>query len=285
MARMICTMRCRDYIVRMTAESTPRAGPANGLKKRLDELYARYNHRSFISPDPLEIVYHYRARRDREVAGLIAALLAYGGVKQIVGSATDALKRLGSSPAARVAGSTDSQLRSVLSGFRHRWTSGNDLAALLAGAGEMMRRYGDLEQGFLAGLSSADATVLPALSAWVGRLRGGRRPKHDLLSCPRQGSACKRLNLFLRWMVRKDDVDPGLWAGVRPSLLVVPLDLHIFRVARAWKLTRRRQANLKTVLEITEAFRGLSPADPVRYDFCITRASMRGETWRPWLQG
>jgi uncharacterized protein (TIGR02757 family) len=106
---------------------------------------------------------------------------------------------------------------------------------------------------------------------------GGDDAQRDLLSCPRQGSACKRLNLFLRWMVRKDEVDPGLWSGVLASKLVVPLDLHMHRIGLAWGLTTRKLADLKSAIEITAAFRSISPDDPVRYDFALTRASMREE--------
>jgi len=136
-----------------------------------------------------------------------------------------------------------------------------------------------MEASFLSGSRSADETVLPALENWVRIMRTGGEgsARRDLLACPRQGSACKRLNLFLRWMARKDRVDPGLWSGVSASKLVIPLDRHMHRIARAWKMTARPAADLRAALEVTAAFRGISPDDPVRYDFALTRASMRGE--------
>lgn len=264
----------------MTAKPRPLDSPrAPRLSKAfLEQLYRRYNRRDLVSPDPLEILYRYDDPADREIAGLVAALLAYGGVRQIVASASDALSRVGPRPAAFLHDASPARLRAALRGFRHRWTTGADAAALLVGVKRAVETYGSLERCFLAGLKRGDETVLPALAAWVGVLReGGGGARHDLLACPRRGSACKRLNLFLRWMVRQDAVDPGLWRSVPASKLVVPLDVHMFRIGRAFGMTRRRQADLKAALEITEGFRRICPEDPVRYDFALTRASMRGE--------
>jgi uncharacterized protein (TIGR02757 family) len=247
-------------------------------KRKLEELHARYNRREFISPDPLEVLYRYSTRRDREIAGLLGALLAYGGVRQIVNSAADALARMENRPGAFLEKSTAKDLQKAFQGFRHRWTTGRDVAVLLAGVKAAIDRFGSLESSFLAGSLPGDETVLPALANWVQVLRGGGGDAHrDLLSCPRQGSACKRLNLFLRWMVRKDEVDPGLWSRVPASKLIVPLDLHMHRIGLSWKLTKRKSADLKAAMEMTAAFRAISPDDPVRYDFALTRASMRGE--------
>jgi uncharacterized protein (TIGR02757 family) len=246
---------------------------------QLERLYSRYNRREFISPDPLELIYRYSDRDDREIAGLLAALLAYGGVRQIVNSAADALARMGSRPRAFLDKSTFKDIQAAFKGFRHRWTAGPDIAALLAGVRAAIDRFGSLETSFLAGFLPEHETVLPALATWVQVLRSGGRgsgARRDLLSCPRQGSACKRLNLFLRWMVRKDDVDPGLWSRVPASKLVIPLDLHMHRIGLAWGLTNRKSADLKAALEMTAAFRAVAPNDPVRYDFSLTRASMRG---------
>ncbi len=134
--------------------------------------------------------------------------------------------------------------------------------------------HGSLEALFAAGMKRSHDTVLPGLEMFVEKLRraaGGTGACPSLLSSPADGSACKRLNLYLRWMVRSDKVDPGPWRRVPRSKLVVPLDTHMFRIARALGLTRRRQANLATAIEITRAFARHSPRDPVRYDFCLTR--------------
>lgn len=249
------------------------------LKRRLDTLYRHYSRPEFISPDPLECLYRYDRREDREVAGLVAALLAYGGVKQIVAGAGRALSALGDSPARFVRERGPDDIRRSLRGFRHRWTTGGDVAAVLRGVAAALRLHGSLENSFLVGYEEDEPDILPALSRWVGLLRreGGEAARRDLLACPAMGSACKRLNLFLRWMVRCDEVDPGLWPRVSPSKLIVPLDLHMHRIALGLDLTRRRQADLKAAIEVTRAFASLRPEDPVRYDFALTRASMRGD--------
>jgi len=253
------------------------AGVDAVIKKRLNELYAKYNRREFVHPDPLEFLYNYGGVADREVVGLVASSLAYGRVAQILRSVGLVLELLGPSPAAFVEGASDRQLSEALSGFRHRFTSGGELAALLAGIGAARRRYGSLERCFKAGMSSGHDLRTP-LSAFVSELSaaaGGRLP--HLLPSPGGGSACKRLNLFLRWMVRRDDVDPGGWDGVRASMLFVPLDTHMHRIGRALGFTRRSQADWRTAAEVTAAFEKIAPGDPVRYDFALTRLGIRGD--------
>ena len=254
--------------------STPGA-----LAAFLEDLYTRYNRPEHIAPDPLEVALRYPRREDMEVAGLVSALLAYGGVRQIVASAADAIGRLGPRPADFLRDAGERELRAVMKGFRHRWTTASNVAELLLGVRRVIAEQGSLEEGFLAGLREEDETLLPALAGWVALLRQGQRrgEGRDLLSCPGKGSACKRLNLFLRWMVRSDGVDPGPWRRVPTAKLVIPLDLHMFRVGTWLGFTRRRAADLKTVLEITSGFRRVRPDDPVRYDFALTRAAMRGE--------
>jgi len=245
----------------------------------LEDLYTHYNRPEHIAPDPLEVALRFTRREDLEVAGLLSSLLAYGGVRQIVASAGDAVGRLGPRPADFLRDADERELRAAMRGFRHRWTTGSDVTELLLGVRRMVAEHGSLENGFLAGLHEEDETVLPALAGWVAMLRRGRRggEGRDLLSCPGKGSACKRLNLFLRWMVRSDGVDPGPWRRVPAAKLVIPLDLHMFRVGTWLGFTRRRAADLKTALEVTSGFRRIRPDDPVRYDFALTRAAMRGE--------
>ncbi|MGO9309017.1 MAG: TIGR02757 family protein [Spirochaetia bacterium] len=247
----------------------------------LASLYRRYNRREFVHPDPLELVYDYAAPEDQEIAGLISACLAYGRVAQILASVGRVLGLMGDegsggrgSPHAFLGRTTDQDLRDTFRTFKHRFTTGNEIAALLIGVKRTIVEYGSLETLFAAGVGRNDDTVLPGLVLFVERLRlcaGGPGACPTLLSSPADGSACKRLNLYLRWMVRRDRVDPGTWHKVARSRLVVPLDTHMFRIARALGLTARRQANMRTAVEITRAFARHSPRDPVRYDFCLTR--------------
>lgn len=243
---------------------------------QLKSLYACYNRREYVSPDPLQFLYDYPDLRDREIAGMIASALAYGGVKQILGSVSRVLEKMRPSPYLFLMSRNLSDLRKGLEGFKHRFTTGDDLAQMLWGIKRAIEDYGSLEACFTQG--SGDQTILPALTAFVRRLRGYAEQDYKfLLPHPVQQSACKRLNLYLRWMVRKDEVDPGGWDRVPRSKLIVPIDLHMHRIGRALGITERRQADLKTALEITSAFREIAPDDPVKYDFVLTRLGIRDD--------
>jgi uncharacterized protein (TIGR02757 family) len=150
---------------------------------------------------------------------------------------------------------------------------------MLLGARRVIRLYGSLHACFAAGLRETDDTVIPALTDFVKELMGGDVPCDKyLVPEPGRGSACKRLHLYLRWMVRKDAVDPGGWDGIPASKLVIPLDTHMYQIGVALRLTKRNQADLRTALEITNAFREIVPEDPVRYDFALTRLGIREDT-------
>ena len=252
--------------------------PMPDLRQGLDSLYRKYNRRAFVHPDPLELVHRYDVPADQEIAGLIAACLAYGRVEQILASVTRVLEAASgdakSSPRSFLETATDRELRRILPGFKHRFTPGNEVAALLLAVKRACAEYGSLEALFTSGMGKKDETILPALSVFVDRLRvlaGGAHACASLLSSPADGSACKRLNLFLRWMVRRDRVDPGPWRSVSRAKLVVPLDIHMHRIARQLGLTDRKQADLKTAVEVTRGFARCNPRDPVRYDFSLTR--------------
>ena len=245
------------------------------LCAELDALHARLNRREFVSPDPLEVVYRYESDADREVAGLIAACLAYGRVAQILRNLNIVLECLGPRPAIAVR-ADGGQLASRLNGFQHRWTTREEMAALFEGIASSLNRHGSLQACFLAHQPPDADNTLPGLIGFTRELRAGREPD-SLLSAPEKRSACKRLHLYLRWMARRDAVDPGCWTRLRPELLIVPLDTHMHRAARAMRLTRRKQANLAAALEVTTAFRAMNPADPLKYDFALTRLGIRAD--------
>ncbi|MBW2647098.1 MAG: TIGR02757 family protein, partial [Deltaproteobacteria bacterium] len=143
----------------------------------------------------------------------------------------------------------------------------------------VIERYESLHACFTAYLDENDDTVFPALSGFVKELTTGTNGRRNsLLPSPMLGSACKRLHLFLRWMVRQDDVDPGGWDTVSTSKLVIPLDTHMHRICLALRLTQRKQADMRTAAEITAAFRTITPEDPVKYDFALTRLGIRNDT-------
>lgn len=245
-------------------------------KKNLDKLYNKYNKRKYVHPDPLEFLYAYDTPDDREIAGLTASSLAYGRVAQILKSVSSVLDIMGPSPSEFLAEASSASLRQTFAGFVHRFATGDNLAAMLTGAGEIIREYGSLHECFLAGLEKDDETILPALSFFAEKIiKRGNGVCGHLIPLPKKGSGCKRLNLFLRWMVRKDDVDPGGWEGVPLSKLIIPLDVHMYRIGISAGLTVRKQANMRTALEITRGFGKLAPEDPVRYDFALTRPGIR----------
>jgi len=240
-------------------------------KRCLEKLYDRYNRREFIHPDPLEFVYRYDRIEDREIVALVASSLAYGRVGQILKSVEKILEKMGESPARFVREGAEKDFESVFNGFRHRFTTGSDVAFLLAGAKEAVGRHGSLEACFVSHMKGDDETVLPALEGFVCEIMRGSGECCHLAPSPARGSACKRMNLFLKWMSRSDDVDPGGWTRVPASKLVVPLDTHMHRICRELGITARKQADLKTALEITGAFREIAPSDPAKYDFVLTR--------------
>ncbi len=246
--------------------------PEDQLKSLLERLYRLYNRRELVHPDPLEFLYNYPDPLDREIAGLLASCLAYGRVTQILKSISTILSRMGPSPAQFLRTSTKASLEETFAGFKHRFTKGKDVAMALVGAREIIKNHGSLGNFFTGLVGADDQTVIPALSRFLKEI-GRHLPAGSsfMLPHPDRGSACKRPLLFLRWMIRRDEVDPGGWNGVPPSKLVIPLDTHMYQVAKALGFTGRKQANLKTALEVTEAFSMLCPEDPVKYDFALTR--------------
>lgn len=243
------------------------------MRKTLEEVYNRYTRRTFVNGDPLMFLYRYADVGDREIAALIASALAYGNVKQIERSVGRVLEIMGTSPRRFLMKSNRKSLDSAFAGFKHRWTTGEDLSILLLGKAHAIRTYGSLEACFVRGLDAGDEDIVPASNRFVEEVSNGGRS--TLLPSPCRGSACKRLNLFLRWMVRDDRVDPGGWKAVSPSKLLVPLDTHMYRMCIGMGMSTRKTADLKTVREVTAAFREICPNDPAKYDFALTRVSMR----------
>jgi uncharacterized protein (TIGR02757 family) len=248
-------------------------------REGLEQVYRIYNSRKWVHPDPLEVLYDYRDPLDREVVGIIAASLAYGRVLQILKSVRFVLEKMGTSPREFLASQEERDLLEAFRGFKHRFTTAQDLVTLLVGIRHAVKRFGSLEACFRCGYRDGHDTVLPALSRFVSELSYvSKTGCNSLVPRPEKGSACKRLHLYLRWMVRRDRVDLGVWDAIPPRKLVVPLDTHMHRMGVHLNFTRRSAADLRTVVEITKGFQTICPEDPVRYDFALTRIGMRGET-------
>lgn len=250
-------------------------------RKGLEELYRFYNRREFVTPDPLQFLYGYQDLREREVVGLIASSLAYGRVAQILKSVSSILDQMNPSPLSSLLNTSRKSLFATFARFKHRFTTGEELAQMLWATRCTIDRFGSLQACFAA-CSNDEDTILPALSKFVKELKAvlPKGKKNSLLPSPDGGSACKRLNLFLRWMVRRDEVDPGGWTKVPEAKLIIPLDTHMHRICLLLNLTGRKQADMRTAIEITHAFRRIVPEDPVRYDFALTRLGIRKEAPR-----
>ena len=253
------------------------------MRKKLDRLYEQYNRRTYVHPDPLEFLYGYNDIRDREIVGLISSALAYGKVAQILKSVDSVLEKMGPSPFAYLQSTPSVRVVSDFQPFVHRFAKGPQLSAFLIGVKQVIRDYGSLYDCFMNGFSRADETILPALTLFSEKIIHGSIVESDscspghLMPCPEKGSACKRLHLFLRWMVRKDAVDPGGWEDVPRSALIIPLDTHMFRIGKWLRLTSRNQADRMAALDISAGFKQWSPDDPVKYDFALTRFGIRND--------
>jgi len=257
------------------------------LRPALDALLASTDAAARVRGDPVELPHRYSDPRDVEVTALLCAALAYGRVDLFKPRLSRLLESLGPRPAFIARTSTAAQLVGRLEGFSYRMTGARDVACLLFGAGAILRAHGSLGACFTAHYRRL-GTVRAALGAFVdelcapdfraitGQREPTRRLKH-LLPHPARGSACKRLNLFLRWMVRgPDGVDFGLWPGVPVAELVVPLDTHVHRIGRFIGLTRRKDLSWKTAEDVTRRLRLLDPVDPVRYDFALSHLGISG---------
>lgn len=239
------------------------------LKRRLDRLVADTDGAERRSADPVVFAHAYTRPVDQELVGLLAASLAFGNIKAVQRSVRRVLEVLGESPSEGAAVGRD-RLRRKLRGFVHRVYKGPDLAALLHNASRLQAEHGTLGRFFGEAMEES-GDLRAALARFASELRGARagRGLRHLIPDPLAGSACKRLLLYLRWMIRPaDGVDLGLWP-VSPSRLVIPVDTHVLRIAKNLRLTERNDASWKTAEDITATLRTFDAADPVKYDFAI----------------
>ena len=250
----------------------------------MDTLYTEFNAGHSVS-DPVWMVHRYKSAADREVVAFIASALAFGRVQSVLNSIEGMLAVMGPSPAAFVRGFEPARDRDCFKHLVHRWTNGADFAALVWILRQMIDRSGSIEDFFVEGLASGAVDVGEALQSFstralaldVSAIYGRKRPKPGVayfFSRPSSGGACKRLNLFLRWMVREDRVDLGVWKKVRPGQLIVPLDTHIIRVGQCLRLTRLKSPGWRMAADITASLRAIDPVDPIKFDFSICHLGM-----------
>jgi uncharacterized protein (TIGR02757 family) len=261
---------------------------AVALREPLERLYREFDYGARIVRDAIEFPLRYPAADDREVVALLTACLAYGRVDLFSRQLEGLLRAMAPSPAAFVRAFDPARHAAAFAGFIYRFNRPRDVTAFCVAARDLLARYGTLEKCFTAGDPDPAGPIGPALERfargfWEADVRGlfprGRlsRGYRHLFPLPSAGGPCKRLHLFLRWMVRREYPDFGLWTSVSPARLLMPIDTHIENMSRAIGLTRRRSRNWKMAEDITARLALVDPADPVKYDFALCHKRMSGD--------
>ena len=259
----------------------------DSLKKTLDRFYREYNFKERLKHDPVEILHRYSNPEDIEVAGFIAACFAYGKVDLFKPVIDKILMPGGIHPAqffARFALKKDSR---YFKGLSYRFNNEKDILCFLYILSEALKKWRSLRNLFYHYYKSNHEDIRNALDGFVNYLinvdttpvyKKNIKPSglRQLLPLPVKGSACKRMNLFLRWMVRRKDIDLGIWDKIPPSKLIIPLDTHISRISQCLGLTNRTVSDWKTAREITESLRKFDSKDPLKYDFALCHQGISG---------
>ncbi|MEM0940869.1 MAG: TIGR02757 family protein [Bacteroidota bacterium] len=246
---------------------------SNELKSFLDSKVQEYNHPEFIELDPILIPHGYIKKQDIEIAGFIAAVFAWGQRKTIINKSREFLGLMGNEPYRFVLECSENELRPFLD-FKHRTFNGTDALYFLHFFKWFYKRNESLENAFIIGMDAKTETIENGLINFFKlffSLPDHMKRTYKHIPTPMRKSACKRLNMFLRWMVRDDNtgVDFGIWYNIHSSQLVCPCDLHVDRVARKLGLIKRKQRDWQTALELTTALKKLDRKDPVKYDFAL----------------
>ena len=243
---------------------------AEELKFFLDEKVELYNNPNFIESDPIQIPHLFSLREDIEIAGFLSATIAWGNRKMIIKNSHRMIQLMGNSPYDFVMSHQEHQLEE-LQGFVHRTFNGQDFISFIKGLQHIYRNHGGLEKVFHTHQeeNSMQKSIHEFKKAFFEIDHQYRTQKH--ISDPLNNSAAKRINMFLRWMVRQDNkgVDLGIWKDIAPSLLSCPLDVHSGNVARKLGLLTRRQNDAKALAELDKNLRQLDANDPVKYDFAL----------------
>ncbi|HET8734980.1 MAG TPA: TIGR02757 family protein [Pricia sp.] len=240
------------------------------LKDFLDNKVLQYEHPGFLESDPLQIPHRFFQKEDIEISAFLTATIAWGNRKSIINNATRLMQLMDSAPHDFIVNHQESDLEK-LSGFVHRTFNGQDASYFIKALKNIYNRHGGLESVFT--MNSENASLQSAISSFKKTFfelpHPGRTQKH--VGDPEKGSAAKRINMFLRWMVRPDTkgVDFGLWKSIGTQQLSCPLDVHSGNVARKLKLLLRKQNDAKALAELDENLRKLDPVDPVKYDFAL----------------
>mgnify|MGYP001162469292 FL=1 len=255
----------------------------------LEKIYCQVDFKKYIKRDPVEFLHKYKNPRDIEVAGLIASSLAYGRIDLFKPVIESILTAMGGNPYQYVMKFSPKRELHKFEKLNYRMTRGIDIACMIYGIHTICREYGSLKQMFYSYYQKSQGNLKITLSQMTDffcsidttPLYGKKiypRSYLFLFPSPAKGSPCKRLNLFLRWMVRNGDgVDFGIWSKIPPSKLIIPLDIHISRAANYLSLSKRKNPSWKMAREITETLKLIDPADPVRFDFSLCHLTMSGK--------
>ncbi|MDG5815221.1 TIGR02757 family protein [Chitinispirillales bacterium ANBcel5] len=249
--------------------------------KHFEQIYRRFHHPKYLGLDPLVCVHEHKSPKDLEVAGLYCSLLAYGRVEMIIKSIQRLNQMIDNRPLSFCINTTFYEKKEHLLSFKHRFNSGYDLALFFQSVGDLIKQYGSLGSLFAREIKRGQ-NLRSALTVFTNEIHREARKYGEikrgfeyLVSSPEKGSACKRLLLYLRWMIRKQDgIDLGIWKNISPSLLLYPVDTHVAKIARHYGITKRNVADWRMAEEITDFFRNIDSSDPVRFDFSLCRAGI-----------
>ena len=243
------------------------------LKSFLNSKVKLYNNLSFIKDDPVSIPHSFSKKQDKEIAGFFAAIFAWGNRTTIINKSKELLQLMDNDPHVFCLHHSDNDLKKLLS-FKHRTFNATDLLYFISFFKMHYSNHNTLETAFTKWMTKKDETIENGLKGFYHYFFSlpdipERTRKH--IASPEKNSSCKRLNMYLRWMVRSDDkgVDLGLWKNISPSQLICPVDVHVARVAKELKLLQRQPVNWQAALELTAFLRTLDKADPVQYDFAL----------------
>ena len=243
------------------------------LKEFLDRKVDEYNQPSFVKSDPVCVPHCFKVQQDIEIAAFFAAVFAWGNRTTIIQKCKELMQRMDNAPYDFIRYHEEQHLKQML-GFRHRTFNDTDLLYFVSFLRQHYKKSKSLETAFTKGMQDGDEDTGNALSGFYHYFFSmehvpERTKKH--IASPERKSTCKRLNMFLRWMVRNDGkgVDFGIWKQIKPSQLVCPVDLHVARVARRFKLLTRQQTDWQAAIDLTDHLKQLDPADPVKYDFAL----------------
>ncbi len=256
------------------------------LKQKLDYHYKAFD-RTKISPDPLQFLHLFKKDEDIEVIGFIASIFAYGNVSQIINTLDKIVAITDNHPFEFISDYYSGKKSFKLEGLKHRFYTWQDISLLFYILSDVYHEFGSIKNLFQSfyresgDIKNSLTKFSDYFINYARRLNGGIiSPGFKFMfPLPELGSACKRMNLFLRWMVRKDELDFGLWNDIQPNKLIIPVDTHVARICQSLNLTKIKGASWMMAEEITENLKKFDPVDPVKYDFAICHIGMRKMTF------